>query len=167
MLGVETSVIPSAAVNFQDAGRGDGAFFDPFGYGFYSPYYLFDGGFEYGYGRRGYRGEYWDGRAGFHGKKSFRGERADVSHGGGAVFQGGGGFHGGGAGGGFPRWWWRGRPSLRSRTEHVRRRMIRSPPPHYLLQKFWDPAHMAELSPTRTSAFSQLYIRIERSDDLC
>jgi hypothetical protein len=115
MLGVETPVIPSAAVNFQDAGRGDGVFFDPFGYGF-SPYYLFDGGFVYGYGRRGYRGEYWDGRAGFHGQTSFHGERADVSHGG-AVFQGGGGFHDGGAGGGFPRWWWRGRLSLRSRTE--------------------------------------------------
>jgi hypothetical protein len=61
MLGIETPVIPSAAVNFQDAGRGDGVFFDPFGYGF-SPHYLFDGGFVYGYGRRGYRGEYWDDR---------------------------------------------------------------------------------------------------------
>jgi FecR protein len=49
---------------FWDAGLygytwlpGDGAFFDPFGYGFYSPYYLFDGGVVYGsghgYGRRG------------------------------------------------------------------------------------------------------------------
>src|ERR1700761_105192 len=105
---------------FWDAGLygytwlpGDGAFFDPFGYGFYSPYYLFDGGFVYGYGRgfrgRGYRGGYGDGRTGFHGRTSFHGERADVSHGGagfhsGAAFQGGGGFHGGvgGAGGGCP-----------------------------------------------------------------
>jgi hypothetical protein len=96
---------------FWDAGLygytwlpGDGAFFDPFGYGFYSPYYLYDGGFVYGYGRgfggRGYRGGYRNGQAGLHGQTSFHGERADVSHGGGTAFQGGGGgFHGGGGGG--------------------------------------------------------------------
>jgi hypothetical protein len=86
---------------FWDAGLygytwlpGDGAFFDPFGYGFYSPYYLYDGGFVYGYGRGGYRDGYRRGQTSFHG------ERASGFHGGyGGAFQGGGGFHG--AGGGF------------------------------------------------------------------
>jgi FecR protein len=73
---------------------GDGAFFDPFGYGFYSPYYLYDGGFVYGYGRGGYRDGYRRGQT------SFRGERAGGFHGGysGGAFQGGDGFHGGGGG---------------------------------------------------------------------
>jgi FecR protein len=71
---------------------GYGAFFDPFGYGFYSPYYLYGGGFVYGYGRDGYRGGYG------HGQTSFHGERAAGDHGGySSAFQGGGGaFHGGG-----------------------------------------------------------------------
>jgi hypothetical protein len=98
---------------FWDAGLygytwlpGDGAFFDPFGYGFYSPYYLFDGGFVYGYGRgfgrRGYGEGYRNGQASLHGQTSFHGERSAGFHGGGAAFQGGGGgFHGGGGGGGF------------------------------------------------------------------
>ncbi len=84
---------------------GGGPFFSPFGFGFYSPYYLYGGGFVYGrgfYGRGGgYRGGYGlrggsVGRGGFHG--------AAVSGGGfhgGGGFQGGGGggFHGGGGGG--------------------------------------------------------------------
>src|SRR6202008_1192151 len=82
---------------FWDAGLygytwlpGDGAFFDPFGYGFYSPYYLYGGGFVYGYGRGGYgrggyRGGYRQGQTGFHGGS------AGGFHGG-----YGGGFHGGG-----------------------------------------------------------------------
>jgi FecR protein len=106
---------------FWDAGLygytwlpGDGAFFDPFGYGFYSPYYLFDGGYVYGYGRgygrRGYHDGYGHGQNGFHGQTNLHGERADLSHGGnGGAFHGGagafhggaGGFHGGGGGGGF------------------------------------------------------------------
>lgn len=78
---------------------GDGLFWDPFGYGFYSPYYLRGGGFIYGgYGRGfyGYRGGAFRGggiRAeggGFHG----RGGGGGGFHGG-----GGGGFHGGGGGG--------------------------------------------------------------------
>jgi hypothetical protein len=89
---------------FWDAGfygytwlPGDGAFFDPFGYGFYSPYYLYDGGFVYGYGRGYGRGGY---RGGYgHGQTSFRGERTGGFHGGyGGGFQGGSGFHGGGGG---------------------------------------------------------------------
>jgi hypothetical protein len=97
---------------FWDAGLygytwlpGDGAFFSPFGYGFYSPYYLFDGGYVYGYGRgfgrRGYHDGYRYGQAGFRGQTSFHGERGSAFHGGNvAAFQGGG-FHGGGGGGGF------------------------------------------------------------------
>jgi hypothetical protein len=90
---------------FWDAGLygytwlpGYGAFFNPFGYGFYSPYYLFDGGFVYGYGRGYGRGGY---RGGYgHGQTSFHGEIASGSHG--SAFQGAeGGFHGGGGGGGF------------------------------------------------------------------
>jgi hypothetical protein len=60
---------------------GDGLFWNPFGFGFYSPFYLRGGGFIYGgYGRGfyGYRGAYSVG--GFHSG-------------------GGGGFHGGGGGG--------------------------------------------------------------------
>jgi hypothetical protein len=89
---------------------GYGAFFDPFGYGFYSPYYLFDGGFVYGYGRdfhrHGYRGRYRTRQTYVHGRTSFHGERGNAFHGegfhgGGGGFHGGGsGFHGGGGGGG-------------------------------------------------------------------
>jgi hypothetical protein len=59
---------------------GSGLFWDPFGYGFYSPYYLYGGGMIYGRYGYGYGGGY--GR-GF----------------GGGGFRGGGGFHGGGGGG--------------------------------------------------------------------
>ncbi len=77
---------------------GDGLFWSPFGYGFYSPYYIRGGGFIYGaygrgfYGYRGgYTGAYRGGVAraeggGFHGGSAGAG-----FHGG-----GGGGFHGGG-----------------------------------------------------------------------
>ena len=63
---------------------GDGLLWSPFGYGFYSPYYIRGGGFIYGggYGRGFYRGGYAGG---------YRG---------GAVRAAGGGFHGGGGGGG-------------------------------------------------------------------
>ena len=63
---------------------GDGLLWSPFGYGFYSPYYIRGGGFIYGggYGRGFYRGGYAGG---------YRG---------GALRAAGGGFHGGGGGGG-------------------------------------------------------------------
>jgi hypothetical protein len=77
---------------------GYGAFFDPFGYGFYSPYYLYDGGFVYGYGRGygrgGYRGAYGHGQTSFHGE---RGAGMQGSYGA-AFHSGDGGFHGGGGG---------------------------------------------------------------------
>jgi hypothetical protein len=81
---------------------GDGLFWNPFGYGFYSPYYIRGGGFIYGgYGRGfyGYRGGHPVG--GFHGG-TVRAENGGF-HGGGEGFHGGGGggFHGGGGGGGF------------------------------------------------------------------
>lgn len=99
---------------FWDAGLygytwlpGDGAFFDPFGYGFYSPYYLFDGGFVYGYGRGfgrgGYRGGYRNGQTSFHGERAasgFHGGNGSAFQGGGGFHGGAGGFHGGGGGGG-------------------------------------------------------------------
>jgi hypothetical protein len=62
---------------------GDGLFWNPFGFGFYSPFYLRGGGFIYGgYGR------------------GFYGYRGGAFHGG-AVRSEGGGFHGGGGVGGF------------------------------------------------------------------
>jgi hypothetical protein len=76
-------------------------FFSPFGYGFYSPYYLWGGGFVYGrgfYGRGyGFRGGY-----GFSGVRGagFRGGAVGGHAVGGG---GGGGFHGGGGGGGGHR----------------------------------------------------------------
>jgi hypothetical protein len=77
-------------------------FFSPFGYGFYSPYYLYGGGFVYGrgfYGRGyGYRGGY--GFSGVHG--GYRGGAVGGHAVGGGGF-GGGGFHGGGGGGGGHR----------------------------------------------------------------
>jgi hypothetical protein len=76
---------------------GDGLFWSPFGYGFYSPFYIRGGGFIYGggYGRGfyGYRGGYPAG--GFHGG-GVRAQGGEGFHGG-----GGSGFHGGGGGGGF------------------------------------------------------------------
>lgn len=65
---------------------GNGLWWNPYGYGFYSPYYLYGGGPIYGgyYGYRGYRG-------GYRGGAFVGGVRP------GAV----GGFHGGVTGGGF------------------------------------------------------------------
>lgn len=90
---------------------GDGLFWNPFGFGFYSPAYLWGGGFVYpGYGFRGgyYRGGYGF-REGFHGgagvTHSYVGGGARAGFAGGGFHGGGfagGGFHGGGfAGGGF------------------------------------------------------------------
>jgi len=72
---------------------GTGLFWNPFGYGFYSPYYLYGGGFIYGrYGRGFYP---------YHGPIGYRGGYA--VHSGYAVRgdSGLGGFHGAGIGGGF------------------------------------------------------------------
>jgi hypothetical protein len=81
---------------------GDGAFLSPFGYGFYSPYYLYGGGFLYGGGygyRRGYDG-YRGGRV-YGGSAGVR--TGGYSGGGFRGGGGGGGFHGGGGGGGGHR----------------------------------------------------------------
>jgi hypothetical protein len=86
---------------------GDGAFLSPFGYGFYSPYYLYGGGFlnggGYGYGGYGYGG-YRGGRFfGGHPTAGYGGVRSGGYNGGRAGIRGGGsggGFHGGGGGGG-------------------------------------------------------------------
>jgi hypothetical protein len=78
---------------------GDGLFWDPFGYGFYSPYYLYGGGYIYGhpgYGRGGYYGGH-PGRGGAVGHPGVYNGNGRGSYSGG----GGGGFHGGGGGGGF------------------------------------------------------------------
>jgi hypothetical protein len=76
---------------------GDGLFWNPYGYGFYSPYYLYGGGFIYGrYGRGGYP---YRGGFAYRGGGNFRG--GEGFHGGGEGFHGGGGgggFHGGGGG---------------------------------------------------------------------
>jgi hypothetical protein len=84
---------------------GGGPFWSPFGYGFYSPYYLYGGGFVYGrgfYGRGyGYRGGY-----GFSGVRAAGYAGRSVGgggFGGGGFAGGGGGFHGGGGGGGGHR----------------------------------------------------------------
>jgi hypothetical protein len=77
---------------------GDGMMFSPFGFGFYSPYYLNGGGMIYG--RRGY------GRGGYGGGYGHRGNVGSIHsragggmRGGGFRGGGGGGFHGGGGGG--------------------------------------------------------------------
>jgi hypothetical protein len=72
---------------------GDGLFWSPFGYGFYSPYYIRGGGFIYGGYGRGYYGHGGYGR-GYYGHGGYAG-----GYHGGAVRAGGGGFHGGGGGG--------------------------------------------------------------------
>jgi len=82
---------------------GDGLFWSPFGYGFYSPFYIRGGGFIYGgYGRGFYRGGYrgggYRGGAVRAGGEGFHGGAGGGGFHGGA---GGGGFHGGGGGGGF------------------------------------------------------------------
>jgi hypothetical protein len=68
---------------------GDGLFWNPFGYGFYSPFYIHGGGFIYGgYGRGFYGRGYASG--------GFRGGAVSGFRGG--SIGGGGGFHGGGGG---------------------------------------------------------------------
>jgi hypothetical protein len=84
---------------------GDGLFWNPFGYGFYSPYYLYGGGFIYGrYGRGGYP---YRGGFGYRGGAVAGNFRGGGVRGGSAVgggfHGGGGGFHGGGGGGGGHR----------------------------------------------------------------
>jgi hypothetical protein len=71
---------------------GDGMMFSPFGFGFYSPFYLNGGGFMYGHGYYG-RGSYGRGGYGSRGGNGGRGGRAGGRS---AAGMGGGGFHGGG-----------------------------------------------------------------------
>lgn len=77
---------------------GSGLFWNPFGYGFYSPYYIYGGGFIYGrYGRGfypGYGGYGYYRGAGPYGGGYPRG--TTVIRGGAGGFHGGGGFRGGG-----------------------------------------------------------------------
>jgi hypothetical protein len=78
---------------------GDGLFWNPFGFGFYSPFYLYGGGFVYGHG---YYHPGYGSRGGYASRGGFaRGSVASGGfHGGGGGFSGGGGgFHGGGGGG--------------------------------------------------------------------
>ena len=84
---------------------GDGAFLSPFGYGFYSPYYLYGGGPIYGYGYRGgsYLGGYRSGHIPLRGANGGPVARTSVAggfHGSIASGTGAGGFHGGGMIGG-------------------------------------------------------------------
>lgn len=92
---------------------GNGLFWNPFGYGFYSPYYIGGGGFIYGrYGRGFYPGFYpgygYGGYYGYRGGRYIggypRGGVVGRPYGGftGGVggFHGGGGFHGSPGGGG-------------------------------------------------------------------
>ncbi len=91
---------------------GDGLFFSPFGYGFYSAPYLFGGGLVYGggygYGGGGYGGGY-GGAYGYRGWRPGEGPRpgtttsaraGTTSSGFHGTAASGGGFHGGGGGGG-------------------------------------------------------------------
>ena len=71
---------------------GDGLFWNPFGYGFYSPYYIRGGGFIYGGYGRGFYGNR-GGAVRAQGAAEFRGGPGGFGGG------GGGGFHGGGGGG--------------------------------------------------------------------
>jgi hypothetical protein len=89
----------SAAYDYTWLPGGYDPFFSPFGYGFYSPYYIYGGGFIYG----GYRGGYGGYRGGYGGRGGYagRGGAAVRSAGGGGFHGGGGGFGGGGGGGGF------------------------------------------------------------------
>jgi hypothetical protein len=73
---------------------GDGLFWSPFGYGFYSPYYLYGGGVVYGHPGFGYRGGYVPrGEVGaVHAAPAVHAQAAPAMH-------ASGGFHGGGGGG--------------------------------------------------------------------
>ncbi len=77
---------------------GDGIFYSPFGWGFYSPYAVYGSPFFYGgyYGRRHYFGEV-HGPYG-HGFAPRGGAVGGGFHSGGGFHGGGGGFHGGGGG---------------------------------------------------------------------
>jgi hypothetical protein len=91
---------------------GDGLLWGPFGEGFYSPWYLYGGGYIYpGFGYAGgfYRGGHYG--DGFRGRYGYRGGAVGAVrtspgrayaeggfHGGGGFSGGGGGFHGGGGG---------------------------------------------------------------------
>lgn len=89
---------------------GDGIFYSPFGWGFYSPFYAgwAPFGFGYGFGYGGFYGHYhhrfgpdyhaWG--PGPHYNPGVRGGGFAAGHGA-MGFHGGGGFHGGNAGGGF------------------------------------------------------------------
>jgi hypothetical protein len=77
---------------------GNGLFWNPYGYGFYSPYYVYGGGPIYGY-----RGGFYGGRPGFYGYRggyagAYRGGAFAGGYRGGAAV--GGGFRGGAVGGG-------------------------------------------------------------------
>ncbi len=78
---------------------GSGLFWSPFGYGFYSPYYLYGGGLiyvRYGYGGGyGYRGGYYanSGRVSSPGHSGFTGAGGFHGVGGGGASHGGGGGH--------------------------------------------------------------------------
>ncbi|MBT9331169.1 FecR family protein [Acidipila sp. 4G-K13] len=76
---------------------GDGMFLNPFGWGFYSPWWIYAyGPVRGGYYGYGYHGVYRGPAHGFHGAPgAFHGGAAGGFHGGSA-----GGFHGGGMGGG-------------------------------------------------------------------
>jgi hypothetical protein len=87
---------------------GDGLFWNPFGYGFYSPYYIGGGGFIYGrYGRGFYPGYGYGGYYGSRGGRYVGGyPRGSIVtrpsggfSGGVGGFHGGGGFHGSPGGG--------------------------------------------------------------------
>ncbi len=77
---------------------GDGLFFNPFGYGFYSPGYLYGGGLIYG--GYGYRGVARSHSTAIASSNTFHGTATSASSLHGAAASGGGGFHGGGSGGG-------------------------------------------------------------------
>lgn len=103
---------------------GDGFFYSPFGWGFYSPIVVFESPFFFGFGRehfvhhfgpgfhsdfvagRGFRGEGFRGEGfrgeGFHGREGFHGEgfRGGAGSHGGEGFHGSAGSHGSGFGGG-------------------------------------------------------------------
>ncbi len=84
---------------------GEGAFLNPFGFGFYSPAYLYGGGFGfYGGGLGGFGGGYGGGfyGGGYGGYRGgYGGVRGGVGSAGGLRGGSGGGFHGGGSAGGF------------------------------------------------------------------
>ena len=91
-----------AAYDYTWLPGGDSFFFSPFGYGFYSPYYIGGGGFIYGGyggyrgGYGGYRGDYGGYRGGYGNRGGVGAASSHISSGGGS--HGGGGFSGGGGG---------------------------------------------------------------------